>query len=98
MKELDEIVAYLQNNKRLLRDQFGISRVGIFGSFVSQTHHKTSDIDLVVDFEKDKKNLHSFLQLKRFLEKELSRKVDLGFEHSLKPAVRKKVEGQILYV
>lgn len=98
IKELDEIVAYLQTNKTLLRDQFGVSRLGLFGSFVSQTQHKASDIDMVVDFEKDKKNIHSFLQLKRFLEKEFSRKVDLGLENSLKPAVRKKIEDQILYV
>jgi len=38
------------------------------------------------------------MQLRRFLEKEIARKIDLGFEHSLKPAIREKVKGQIIYV
>jgi predicted nucleotidyltransferase len=57
-----------------------------------------SDIDLIVEFEKGKKTIHSFLQLKRQLEKELTRKVDLGFEHSLKAIVRENIEGRIVYV
>jgi predicted nucleotidyltransferase len=72
--------------------------MGIFGSFVQKTQTISSDIDMVVEFESDRKNIHSFLQLKRFLEKELSRKVDIGFEHSLKPTVRESIKDRIIYV
>ena len=58
----------------------------------------SSDIDIVIEMEKNKKNIHSFLQLKRYLEKEINRKVDLGFEKSLKPAIKDKIKGQIIYV
>jgi len=58
----------------------------------------SSDIDMVVDFQKDRKNIHTFLKLKRFLEKELSRRVDLGFEHTLKPIVRENIKDEIIYV
>ena len=98
MKDTKEIVAYLRTNKEALRDNFGVIRFGIFGSFVRQTQSISSDIDLVVEFEKGRKNIHAFLRLKRFLEKELARKVDLGFEHSLKPVVRENIKGNILYV
>ena len=98
MKETEEIIQYLRNNKETLRDRFGVTRLGIFGSFVSHTQHVSSDIDLVVDFEKERKNIHAFLRLKRFLEKEFARKVDMGFEHSLKPVVRENIKGRILYV
>jgi len=98
MKELDEIVEYLRTNKKALRDNFGVTRLGLFGSFVGQTQHISSDIDLVVEFEKGRKNIHAFLQLKRFLEKEFARRVDMGFEHSLKPLVRENIKGRILYV
>lgn len=46
--------------------------------------------------EKGKKNLHNFLQLKRVLEDEFNRSVDLGFEHTLKPVVREKLKGNPL--
>ena len=93
-----EIVAYLKNNKRLFYEKFGVTRIGIFGSFVRDEQTRSSDIDMVVEIEKDRKNIHSFRQLKRFLEKELARAIDLGFENSLKPIVREKIKEQIIYV
>ena len=98
MKDTEEIVGYLRRNKEILRDNFGVTRLGIFGSFVRHTQHISSDIDLVVEFEKGRKNIHAFLRLKRFLEKEFGRKVDMGFVQSLKPVVRENIKGRILYV
>jgi len=98
ISSIEEMVAYLRNNKRLFYDRFGVTRMGIFGSFIRHEQTRSSDIDMVVEIEKSRKNIHSFLQLKRFLEKELARKVDLGFEQSLKPRVREKIIGQIIYV
>ena len=94
----EEIVAYLKSNKSFLYDKFGVTRIGIFGSFVRGEQTRSSDIDIIVEIEKGRKNIHIFLQLKRFLEKELEKKIDLGFEHSLKPIVRDKIKGQIIYV
>ena len=54
-------------------------------------------MDIIVEFEKGKKNIHSFLGLKRLLEDELGCKVDLGIESSLKQAVKDAIEGHILY-
>ena len=98
VRDPEQIVAYLRTNKKVLRDTFGVTRLGLFGSFVHHTQHISSDIDLLVEFEEGRKNIHAFLRLKRFLEKEFSRKVDLGFEHSLKPVVRESIKGKILYV
>jgi predicted nucleotidyltransferase len=93
-----EILAYLRDKKAFFHERFGVTRIGIFGSFSQGRQTRKSDIDLVVEFEKSRKNIHSFLQLRRLLEKELSRKVDLGFEHSLKPLVRENIKGKIIYV
>lgn len=98
MSSKEEIVAYLKNNKRFFYDKFGVTRMGLFGSFVRGDQTRSSDIDMIVEMEKGRKNIHSFLQLKRFLEKELAKKIDLGFEHSLKPTVRDRIKGQIIYV
>ena len=98
MKDTEEIIEYLRVNKEVLRAKFGVTRLGIFGSFARNRQRMSSDIDLVVEFEKGRKNIHSFLALKRFLEKEFARKVDIGFEHSLKPVVRENIRGRVLYV
>ncbi len=93
-----ELVAYLRDKKALLREKFGVTRMGVFGSFAQGGQNTKSDIDMVVEFEKSRKNIHTFLQLRRLLEKELSRKVDLGFERSLKPMVRERIKGKVIYV
>lgn len=98
ISSIEEVVAYLKKNKTYLHDRFGITSIGVFGSFVRGEQTPYSDIDMVVEMEKNKKNIHSFLELKRFIEKEVERKVDIGFEHSLKPAIREKVKEQIVYV
>jgi len=98
MKDTEEIIEYLRVNKEVLRAKFGVTRLGIFGSFARNRQRMSSDIDLVVEFEKGRKNIHAFLALKRFLEKEFARKVDIGFEHSLKPVVRENIRGRVLYV
>lgn len=94
----NELVADLRDKKAFLREKFGVIRLGVFGSFAEERQKITSDIDLVVEFEKSRKNIHTFLQLRRMLEKDLSRKVDLGFERSLKPIVREKIKGKVIYV
>ncbi len=98
ISSVEEIVAHLKSIKDLLHERFGVTRMGIFGSFVRNEQTGSSDIDIVVEVEQNKKNIHSFLQLKRFLENELSRNVDLGFEHTLKPVVRENIKENIIYV
>ncbi|MDP3259591.1 MAG: nucleotidyltransferase domain-containing protein [Thermodesulfovibrionales bacterium] len=94
---VDEILFFLKQNTELLNRSFGVTRIGIFGSFAKGEQTASSDIDIVVEMEHSRKNIHSFLKLKRFLEKEMERKIDLGFEHSLKPAIKEKVIKQIIY-
>ncbi|MBI2471841.1 MAG: nucleotidyltransferase domain-containing protein [Planctomycetes bacterium] len=98
ISSIEEVVQYLNKNRTYLHDRFGITSIGIFGSFVRRKQTPYSDIDIVIEMEKDKKNIHIFLQLKRFIEKEIGRKVDIGFEHSLKPAIKEKIKDHIIYV
>lgn len=58
----------------------------------------TSDIDIAIEMLPEKKNLHNFLELRRFLEKSLGAPVDLGIESTLKPAVKNLIKNEIIYV
>ena len=95
---LSSVIDHLQRHKQFMRDRFGVTRIGVFGSLVRGDSTLASDVDIVVEMEGDRKNIHSFLQLKRFLENGISRRVDLGFEHALKPAVRERIRKHIIYV
>lgn len=94
---VDEIISFLRLNSELLNKSFGVIRIGIFGSFARGEQTSSSDIDVVVEMDRTRKSIHTFLKLKRFLEKETGRKIDLGFEHSLKPAIKEKIMKQVIY-
>lgn len=95
---LKNVIDHLRKRKQFLYESFGVTRIGIFGSLVKGDFTASSDIDIVVEMEESRKNIHSFLGLKRFLEKETSRRVDLGFENTLKPVITESVRNHIIYV
>jgi len=49
MKTLEEIRAMIRQHRDVLAERFGISIVGIFGSYVRGNQKEQSDIDLLVD-------------------------------------------------
>ncbi len=61
---LNEIIKHLQRNKGYLRERFGVVRMGIFGSFVRGEHTSSSDIDMVVEMEENKKIFIVFSSLR----------------------------------
>ena len=97
IKTINDIIVHLKKQKQLLRDQFGVTSIGVFGSFANGTQTASSDIDLIIELEKEKKNLKNFLAVKRMLESDFGRRVDIGFLHTLKPIVRDAIEGTIHY-
>ena len=94
---IDEVLHYLSENKLEFQEKFGITRIGVFGSVARGEQTSCSDIDMVVEMDPRRKNLHNFLQFKRHLESTLELSVDIGFEHTLKPSARESVKKQIVY-
>ncbi len=92
------ILDYLRENKDFFRKRFGVVRIGLFGSCARGDESCNSDIDVVIEMEHDKKNIHNFLQFKRHLEQNLNRTVDVGLLSAIKPAVRKQILNEIIYV
>jgi len=94
---LNDIITFIKNNKKFMREQYGVEKIGVFGSYVKNNIKENSDIDIVIEMNKESKTLHNFLELKRFLEKNLQREVDLGIESNLKQAVKKEILSEIVY-
>ncbi|MCK4695573.1 MAG: nucleotidyltransferase domain-containing protein [Candidatus Cloacimonetes bacterium] len=93
-----EILNFLKQQKQYLKDEFGVYKIGLFGSYAKGTNQKHSDIDIAIEIYKDKKNLHVFLAIKRYLEENFETGVDLGLEHTLKPVIKEKIKKEIIYV
>jgi uncharacterized protein len=78
---------------------FGVSRCGVFGSFVRDTAiHDQSDVDILVTFEPDQKTFDNFMHLSFFLEDLFGRAVDLITVESLSPYIGSHILDEVEYV
>ncbi|NMG03318.1 nucleotidyltransferase family protein [Azoarcus taiwanensis] len=93
----DAILDFLRRHKQEMKETFGVTRIGLFGSYARQTAREDSDVDLVVVIDKDKKTFRNFFSLKRYLEQALGKPIDLGMESALKPVVKHAIKDDILY-
>jgi hypothetical protein len=87
----------LQRHLRALRVQYGVDRIGLFGSFVRGEQHPGSDIDLLVEFARPV-GLFKFMELENQLSELLGGKVDLVTRNALKPQIGKRILDEVKYV
>lgn len=92
-----DIAAFIKTHAREIQD-FGVSRIGLFGSFAKGTPTDNSDIDFLVEFAADRKTYRNFFGLATFLEHHLGRTVELITPQSLNRHSRDKILDQVQYV
>ena len=78
--------------------EFGVNKIGLFGSYVRNEFKQDSDVDFIVEFFPDKKNYKNFIHLAYFLEDLLKTKVDLLTPNSLSPLLESYILKEIEYV
>jgi predicted nucleotidyltransferase len=98
MKNINEIKSILEIHKPIIKEKFRIKEIGIFGSFVRNEETIKSDIDILVDFERDGKTFDNYMNLKYFLEDLLGLEVDLIMKGALKEELKDIILSEILYV
>ncbi|MBI2427930.1 MAG: nucleotidyltransferase family protein [Ignavibacteriales bacterium] len=96
MTTTSEIKKKLQQHKTELRNNYSVKSLGIFGSFARNEQSDTSDIDILVDFEKPIGL--QFVDLAEYLESILHAKVDLVSKNAVKPKLMKYIGQDIQYV
>ena len=93
----DEALTNLRNSLPVLRRDFGVRRIALFGSTARDEARNESDLDILVEFELGP-TFDSFMGLKLFLEDNLGRTVDLVTTDALKPRMRSVVEREAMDV
>jgi hypothetical protein len=91
------ILDFLSNHKQELEKKYGITKIGLFGSYARDEATSESDIDIAVEIESENK-FRSFFGLKYFIEDGLHHQVDLGIESALKSVAKDTVLRDIIYV
>ncbi len=75
--------------------QNDISYFGVFGSFARGEQKETSDIDVLVDFDK-RKTLFDLAGIKNSLEDSLGKEVDLVLKNNIKEMLRPYIEKDLV--
>jgi hypothetical protein len=93
MKSLKEIKLRLKALNPVLKKNFSVKTLELFGSFVRGEQTEKSDLDVLVTFsEPNNVDLFKFIELRLFLKDKLGVDVDLIEKDTLKP----RLKGQIL--
>ncbi|MEM9857115.1 MAG: nucleotidyltransferase family protein [Bacteroidota bacterium] len=92
-QKLEEII---RSAKPTLQRDYGIEKIGYFGSFARGDFDADSDIDILVSFSR--KVGWKFFDLKDYLESILGRTVDLVTERSIKKRWKESILKQVRYI
>lgn len=93
MQILDKLASHKDDILRC-----GVGKIGLFGSFVRGGESATSDVDLLVEFEKGKKSYRNLLGFAELAERVLKRKVEVVTPQSLSPYIAPYVMREVQYV
>lgn len=97
MSRKEQFFTLIKNEQSQLRN-LGVLEIGLFGSTVRCDDNSGSDYDVLVVFEKSKKNFKNFITLVDFLETELDNKVELVTKESLSPHIGPHILKEVEYV
>jgi len=95
----EDILNYLQQEQNNYYNRFGITFIGLFGSYARDEANKRSDIDILYEIEPNQKlSLFKYLELINELEKSFHKKIDLVRKSTLKPQIKKYILQDLVYV
>jgi len=96
-KNREQILAFLREHKAELQKLYGVTRLGLVGSYARDDAGPQSDIDLIVSLKSDN-TFRSFFGLLHFLQDNLDEHIDLATEESLKPLLKEAIMQDVHYV
>ena len=93
----NEIILALRRFKKRNRNKYRIIRIGIFGSAARVTLRVQSDIDVVVELEKQ--DLFNIIGIKQDLEEQLQQAVDIvSYRKNMNEFLKRRIDNEAAYV
>lgn len=94
---LKAVLQTLKHHLPDLKEKYGVKNLGIFGSYVRGLTKRTSDLDLLVEFD-TVPTMFEFVRLERHLSTILGVRVDLVMKTALKPEIGKRILAELMPV
>lgn len=97
MKSAKDIKEILKQEKSYLSKKYGVTSIGLFGSYVRNEQSDKSDIDILIELNKPI-SLFGLLNAEFYLEDRLGKKVDLVLKRSLKKHIGEYILNEVQYI
>lgn len=92
----DTIITYLKNKKPYFEKEYGVTKIGLFGSYARGKSHEDSDIDIVVELKKP--DLLTLVGIKQTVENDLGTNVDIvRNRRRMNQTLKKRMEQDAVY-
>jgi len=92
----EDILSFIREHQKLLKEQYDVKQIGLFGSYAKGKQTEMSDIDFYVIL--GEKRLDNMTGLWLYLEKALGKKVDVIYDHpKMRKGLKRQIESEVLY-
>lgn len=99
MKTLSEIKQILQAQKPYLAERYGVTEIGVFGSYVRDEQRPDSDVDILIELERPPRiDLIDLVNLEYYLSDLLGVKVDVAIKENLKKRIGKRILNEAVHI
>lgn len=96
IKNRETILQELRRLKPDLEKQYGVTKIGIFGSFARNEIHRDSDVDVVVEMREP--DLFYMVHIKETLEKSFRRPVDvIRYRAMMNRRLKARIDREAVY-
>ena len=93
----EEIIDFLSAHKTEFKQNFGLVKIGLFGSYARGENFEDSDIDIVVELKKP--DLFYLIGIKQTVEEALGAKVDVvRLRDKMNKSLRYRIARDAIYV
>jgi len=94
---LAEIRQILQAQKPYLYEEYGVTEIGVFGSYVRGEQRPDSDIDILIELERPPKiSLMGLVDLEYYLSDLLGMKVDIAIKKNLRKRIGRRILQEVV--
>ena len=99
MKTLTEIKEILQTTKPYLADKYGVTEIGVFGSYVRGEQRSDSDLDILIELvDPPRISLLGLVNLENYLSDLLGIKVQVAIKKNLKPRLSPYIMQEVVMI
>ncbi|GJM41737.1 MAG: nucleotidyltransferase [Ardenticatenaceae bacterium] len=93
---LEKIKDQLKQQKPYLLDKYGITEIGIFGSYVRDEQGPESDVDILIELtDPPRIDLLDLVELEYYLAELLNAKVDVAIKKNLRKRIGRRILSEV---